>query len=310
MPTTDFKSFDLSLQQETFQYRTPMKFGGRVVEDVTVLTVDCDAESGRGRGKGVGSMTMGVAWAWPDPEIPGDRKLTVVIDLCKRMLDAFLSGDPLGHPLDVCHRIGAVRSQLADEVARQHQLDGKIPELAQLLAVSPIEAALFDAHGKAAGASSYQLLDREHLPMDLSHYLGTGFEGVFLGDLIASSPTPSMPLYHLVGALDPLTDDDVQQPVGDGLPETLGQWIQRDGLTHLKIKLAGDDLAWDVRRVQRVNEVADAARDGDPSHAWSFSLDFNERCEDEAYVLELLDQLESETPAALDRVGYIEQPTH
>ena len=30
-----------------------------------------------------------------------------------------------------------------------------------------------------------------------------------------------MPLYHLVGALDPLTAADVRQTVGDGLPETL-----------------------------------------------------------------------------------------
>ncbi len=29
-----------------------------------------------------------------------------------------------------------------------------------------------------------------------------------------------MPLYHLVGALDPLTPADVTKPVGDGLPET------------------------------------------------------------------------------------------
>ena len=58
-----------------------------------------------------------------------------------------------------------------------------------------------------------------------------------------------MPLYHLVGALDPLTAADVAKPVGDGLPETLGEWIALDGLTHLKIKLNGDDLAWDVERV-------------------------------------------------------------
>ena len=58
-----------------------------------------------------------------------------------------------------------------------------------------------------------------------------------------------MPLYHLVGALDPLTPADVKQPVGDGLPETLAEWIPSNGLTHLKIKLNGDDLGWDVDRV-------------------------------------------------------------
>jgi len=30
----------------------------------------------------------------------------------------------------------------------------------------------------------------------------------------------------------------------DGLPQTLSGWILHNGLTHIKIKLAGDDLAW------------------------------------------------------------------
>ncbi len=30
-----------------------------------------------------------------------------------------------------------------------------------------------------------------------------------------------MPLYHLVGALDPLTDADIPSRIDDGLPETL-----------------------------------------------------------------------------------------
>ena len=35
-----------------------------------------------------------------------------------------------------------------------------------------------------------------------------------------------MPLYHLVGALDPLEAADVTKPIGDGLPETLPEWIR------------------------------------------------------------------------------------
>ncbi|MEZ6107621.1 MAG: hypothetical protein R3B96_16260 [Pirellulaceae bacterium] len=41
-----------------------------------------------------------------------------------------------------------------------------------------------------------------------------------------------------------------------------------------------------------------------------YSLDFNERCADVAYVLEFLDQVRSARPQAFDRVQYIEQPTH
>ena len=119
-----------------------------------------------------------------------------------------------------------------------------------------------------------------------------------------------MPLYHLVGALDPLTPADVSRPVGDGLPETLEDWIPFNGLTHLKIKLNGDDLAWDLARVMAVNEVAEKAQDQRGSVSWNYSLDFNEKCSDVGYLLEFLNQLQQKAPRGLNRIQYIEQPTH
>jgi L-alanine-DL-glutamate epimerase-like enolase superfamily enzyme len=118
-----------------------------------------------------------------------------------------------------------------------------------------------------------------------------------------------MPLYHLVGALDPLTDADVKERVGDGLPETLGEWITRDGLTHLKIKLNGDDLGWDVERVVGVNRVAQEVQQARGVAEWFYSLDFNERCRDVGYLVEFLKRLKELTPAGYDRVQYVEQPT-
>ena len=306
MPSTKLRQFDLQLRRETYLYRTPMKFGGRVVTDVTILSCDCQAETEFGQATGLGSMTMGVAWAWPGSDVSGERKLEIVVRLAEKIAKAFQNGDQTGHPLEICHRLNDTRAQLAKQLAEEENLSAPIPELAVLLAASPIESALFDAHGKAAGTSSYKLLSPEHLPGDLSAYLGADYAGIHLSDLISDSPTESMPLYHLVGALDPLSDAEVTEPIGDGLPETLAQWIERNGLTHLKIKLDGADLQWDAHRVQETYRVAF----GQSPIEWSFSLDFNERCEDEDYVLRLLDQLAAENPEALRCVQYIEQPTH
>ena len=56
----------LTSDTTAYRYRTPMKFGGRVVEEVTVLTVTAELTNRDGRtATGQGSMTMGVAWAWP-----------------------------------------------------------------------------------------------------------------------------------------------------------------------------------------------------------------------------------------------------
>jgi hypothetical protein len=113
-----------------------------------------------------------------------------------------------------------------------------------------------------------------------------------------------------VGALDPLTGADIPQRVDDGLPETLGEWILADGLTHLKIKLAGDDLTWDVQRVVHVERVATEAQARRGCARWQYSLDFNEKCANVQYVLDFLGKVRERSPAALDRVQYIEQPTH
>jgi L-alanine-DL-glutamate epimerase-like enolase superfamily enzyme len=98
--------------------------------------------------------------------------------------------------------------------------------------------------------------------------------------------------------------------VGDGLPETLGEWIAYNGLTHLKIKLAGDNLAWDIARVAAVEFAAATAQAERGCASWNYSLDFNEKCANVEYVLDFLAQLAERSPAALARVQYIEQPTH
>jgi L-alanine-DL-glutamate epimerase-like enolase superfamily enzyme len=179
-----------------------------------------------------------------------------------------------------------------------------------LVSISPLEAAIHDAYGRVLGQNSYNVLGREYVNRDLSAYLGSDFVGEYLDRYTLREPKPRMPLYHLVGAVDPLTPADVVKPVGDGLPETLGEWIAADQLTHLKIKLNGDDLAWDVERVARVEQVAVAAQAARGCKQWNYSLDFNEKCANVQYILDFLARVQARSPAALARVQYIEQPTH
>ncbi len=92
--------------------------------------------------------------------------------------------------------------------------------------------------------------------------------------------------------------------------ETLGEWILAEGLTHLKIKLAGDDLAWDVDRVVSVDRVASEAQRRRGCSSWYYSADFNEKCACVDYVLDFLHRVGERAPEALVRLQYIEQPTH
>jgi hypothetical protein len=118
-----------------------------------------------------------------------------------------------------------------------------------------------------------------------------------------------MPLYHLVGALDPIEESDIRKRINDGLPETLPEWIRFNGLTHLKIKLNGDNLDWDVERVVYVDRVASETQRQRGVDKWYYSLDFNEKCASVGYLLEFMNRVKSATPAGFERIQYIEQPT-
>lgn len=309
--STDIFLKGISTSTERIDYRTPIKFGGRVVVDVLLLDVLVDVETRDGRrARGHGSMPLGNAWAWPSSSLSGEQTLVAMFRLGERLAVQAQNYGQSGHPLEITHELATEREAASQQVCSELQLAEPMPILAQLVAASPLEAAIHDAYGKALGRNAYDVLGEEYANRDLSAYLTGEFAGEYLDRYTSRAPKPRMPLYHLVGALDPLTQSDVQTPVGDGLPETLGQWIQADGLTHLKVKLAGDDLVWDVQRVAAVERVAAEAQQQRRCEQWWYSLDFNEKCANVQYVLEFLDRLRQAAPTALDRVQYIEQPTH
>lgn len=309
--TTDIRVLEATSQTERFAYRSPIKFGGRVVTDVVLLHVAVDAETRDGRrGQGLGSMPMGNVWAWPSQKVSADSALSAMIALGERLVREAGERRGMGHPLEITRELAQGYQAAADAVVRAAGLAEPMPRLAQLVAASPLEAAIHDAYGKALGENSYDLLGPEWVNRDLAAYLGPEFAGEYLDRYTLRQPKPRMPLYHLVGALDPLTDADVSHRIGDGLPETLPEWIAADGLTHLKIKLNGDDLAWDVDRVVAVEKVAAEAQRRRGCAAWCYSADFNEKCRNVEYVLDFLARVGERSPEALKRLQYIEQPTH
>jgi L-alanine-DL-glutamate epimerase-like enolase superfamily enzyme len=116
-------------------------------------------------------------------------------------------------------------------------------------------------------------------------------------------------VFHSVGGLDPLETRDVENPVRDGLPETLLEWIRRDGLVRIKIKLQGDDLSWDVERTLAIDRIASAVQAERRVADLAYCLDFNERCPDVQYVLECLRRIRARSPEGFKRILYVEQPT-
>jgi L-alanine-DL-glutamate epimerase-like enolase superfamily enzyme len=307
---TDIRICDARASTQYFKYRAPAKFGGRTVTDVVLLDVTVDVETRDGRrGRGFGSMPVGNIWAWPSQKLSTEQSLAAMIEFGERMVRHANEYRGIGHPLEITHELSSAQRSEADTVVRESSLAEPMPRLAQLVAASALEAAIHDAYGKALGQNSYNLLGPDFVSSDLSAYLTPEFAGEYLDRYTRREPRPRTPLYHLIGALDPLTDADIATRLNDGLPETLGEWIAADGLALLKIKLAGDDLDWDIERVLAIHRVAAETQAARRCKMWHYSADFNERCANIEYLLEFLSRIGEQSSAALMRLEYIEQPT-
>jgi len=278
---SDIRILDVRSSFEDFRYRTPYQFGGRTVDRVTLLNVEVRAARSQGKEVlGFGSMPLGNAWSFLSQVVTYDQSLEAMKRLSAR-IQAVVAGYPRpAHPIDINQEIETEYLKAADEVSRAMQLAEPIPMLCTQVTASPFDAALHDAFGKANGINCYLSYGRRHMAHDLSHYLGPEFRGEFLDRYVLKRPRPWIFLYHSVGASDPITAQDVKQPVGDGLPETLAQWIERDQLTHLKIKLNGADLKADVERVVSIERAAAEAQRRLGVEQWKYCCDFNERCQD------------------------------
>lgn len=301
---------EIRTEYEDFLYRTPIKFAGTAVDRVTLLNVHCVVRNRRGRtARGFGSMPLGNIWAYPAPPMGYEGTLRAMKLLAGRIEQITRDWREYGHPVDINVALEPAYLAAAAEISSGERLPVPIPKLATLVVASPFDAAVHDAYGKLHGVSSYHTYGPEFMRHDLAYYLNEEFRGEYLEQYVTREPKPRMPLYHLVGALDPLTDADIRQRINDGLPETLPEWIRYSGLTHLKIKLNGDDLNWDVERVLAVDRVTTQTQTERGVREWYYSADFNERCPNVGYLIEFLRRIKERAPEGFERIQYVEQPT-
>jgi L-alanine-DL-glutamate epimerase-like enolase superfamily enzyme len=308
---SDIRIVEAVLSFEAVPYRAPLKFGGRTIDRSTLVNVEVSVEGRRGHGaSGFGSMPVGNVWAWPSEKVSPEQTEDAMKKFAEEVVELANGYPDFGHPIEIAYQISAEYPHQAKSLSQRLKLAEEIPLLAQLVAASAFDAALHDAYGRANDANSYDLLSSKQMNDDLSIYLDAQFKGEFLDKYTLRKPKDKLPLYHLVGALDPLTDAEVKTHIGDGLPESLAAWIKADGLTHLKIKLAGDNLDWDIDRVLAIDKVAAEANAARGVKAWFYSCDFNEKCPNASYVVDFLTRIKKKNAAAYDRIQYIEQPTH
>ncbi len=198
---------------------------------------------------------------------------------------------------------------LLAEANRSRAPDQQMPWLAALVCTSPFDIAIHDAFGKLVNLPVYETYNSEFMNQDLSWFIqpapgvDVSFTNKYPADYLISRRPNSIPAWHLVGGLDLLTEDELtgNEP-DDGYPVVLTDWIDRDGLNCLKIKLRGDDSDWDYSRILNVGKIA-----VEKGVDW-LTVDFNCTVLDPEYVNAILDQLKIETPRLYGMILYVEQP--
>lgn len=306
--STDIRAIAAALYFLPVSTRTPLKFGCETLHSVTCCRASVTvANASRAVAEGWGETPFSVQWAWPST-LPIVERLGAMQEFATIAAKELTAYKTFGHPIEIGTAFLRERlPSLQDEFNRSRSAE-KMPHLAALIAISPLDIALHDAFGKLHGVNVYDTYCAEYMNLDLAELLEGHFEGEvsFRGkypcDYFASPPAERLLVWHLVGGLDPLGDEPARPLICDGYPETLIDWIAHDGLTCLKIKLKGDDFNWDLNRIMSVAAIAL------PRGVKHLSVDFNCTVSEPAYVNAILDAIECSRPNVYESILYVEQP--
>ncbi len=321
---TDVKIIDVALYFLPVRCEVPLGFGGETVATVTcaraAVTV---ADSAGNSATGWGETPLNVQWAWPGTDgtaLPLNERERIIKETVIANADRLRHFPVSAHPMEISTRY-------MDEVMPSDAgAASRLPALAAMLCYAPFDLALYDAYGRIHRIDVFETLTEGWMNYDLGRYFGDD------GDVSDAThrryplsflrkPLVRMPVWHMVGSHDLLREDvdgfaesfggvELPEPVHLGidrtdrghLPRTLNEWIRRDGIRFLKVKLRGRDPAADI---DRIAGVAAAAGDGNDIR---LSLDLNRTAPEAGYVHILFDAMERDMPEMWKRLLYVEEP--
>jgi L-alanine-DL-glutamate epimerase-like enolase superfamily enzyme len=310
MKSTDISVKGVALYFIQVKTRLPLKFGKEVLTEVTCARVCVRVEDRMGRySYGWGETPLSIQWIWPS-ERPYIERYNSVVSLTRKIAHHICNFPEKGHPIEIGYRF---IENVLPRITKQFNL-GLLPEplptLAGLVCCSPFDLAIHDAYGNLMGIPTYNTYNADYMNFDLSEFITPSadlrntisFKGKYPADFLVYPLPEKILVWHLVGGLDALEECEVSKKPKDNYPNSLREWIKRDGLKCLKVKLRGNDFEWDYNRLVRVGSI------GIEEGVNWLSADFNCTVRDTSYVVEILDKLMYERPRIFGMLLYVEQP--
>src|SRR6266511_3407060 len=309
------KKSDIRIDHISFGYdedifRAPVGFAGAVVDRATRVTVRCSVRTAEGKvASGFGSIPFNHTFSFPSKKLTSEIKNNAMKALADEIAKVSGAYQESAHPIEINWDLAPHYFKAASEVSERLRLADPIPRLCTLVTAAAFDAAIHDAFGKANQTNCFDTYGPEFMNQDLSRYLGADYKGRYPGDYLLPQHKSRMTLCHLVSAVDPIEEFENKKPIRDGLPETLSEWINYNGLLELKIKVNGTDLKWDVERVMHIDKVTTQTQEKRGVKDWAYLLDFNEKCPNVEYFIQFCRQLKEKMPIGHQRIKYTEQPT-
>lgn len=308
---TDIRTVGAALYFLPVQTRVALKFGTETLTEVTCARARVMVTDDQGRtAEGWGETPLSVQWVWPSG-LPYEERHNALKVFCAELAELWAGIRTRGHPIELDHDfLETVLPGWLQGFNQRHRRGREpLPWLAALVCCSPFDLAVHDAYGQLHGCPTYDTYHAGFMNRDLGYYLqaaassGVSFAGRYPADFLSKRRPDSLVAWHLVGGLDLLeeTERTGGEPA-DGYPVVLVDWIRRDGLKCLKVKLRGNDAEWDYRRLFKVGEIA-----LDTGVDW-LSADFNCTVAEPEYVNEILDRLRDAYPRVYGMILYVEQP--
>jgi L-alanine-DL-glutamate epimerase-like enolase superfamily enzyme len=307
---SDIKAKAVSLYFLPVETRVPLKFGAETLTYITCARVKMTVRKYDGsEAVGWGETPLSVQWVWPSG-LSYEIRHEAIKKFCIILAEAWARFDFSGHPMEIGHLFMETElKKLLTKFNQERFGEEKMPWLAALVCCSAFDIALHDAYGIINNTAAYKTYNQDFMNHDLAMFLGhdhdsnVTFTGKYPQDFFVSNPPNVLPAWHLVGGKDPVDPSELtgSEPK-DGYPVLLRDWIKTDGLKCLKVKLRGNDSAWDYDRLVLVGKIAI-----EENVNW-LTTDFNCTVTDPAYVNEILDKLSWDHPRISAMILYVEQP--
>jgi L-alanine-DL-glutamate epimerase-like enolase superfamily enzyme len=307
---SDIRIENISFGYDEHIFRAPVGFAGALADRASIVTVKCSVRTAEGKvASGFGTIPFNHIFSFPSKRMTNETKNDAMKALSAELAKVTGAYREFAHPIEINWDLAPLYLKAAAEVSERLHLADPIPKLCTLVTAAAFDAAIHDAFGKANRMNCFDTYGPEFMNHDLSRYLGEEYKGKYPSHYLLRRHKPRMTLCHLVSAVDPIEDFENKKPIKDGLPETLPEWINYNGLLELKIKVNGTDLKWDVERVMHIDKVTTQTQEKRGVKDWAYVLDFNEKCPNVDYFIQFCRQLKEKMPIGYQRIKYTEQPT-